>query len=37
MLVGATAKYTCSTVHNGLIRRLDFVVAPDELPRELEV
>ncbi|WP_033438916.1 RNA polymerase sigma factor SigJ [Saccharothrix sp. NRRL B-16314] len=38
VLTGNATRFVCAfTVHGGLIKRVDFVVAPAKLPRELEV
>lgn len=38
VLTGTTTRFVCAfTVHEGLVKRVDLVVAPEKLPRELEV
>jgi RNA polymerase sigma-70 factor (ECF subfamily) len=38
VLTGNATRFVCAfTLHDGLVKRVDFVVAPAKLPRELEV
>lgn len=38
VLIGAATRFVCSfTLHNGRVTRVDMVVAPDKLPRELDL